>query len=297
MAEKTILATVSDDRYGRKGGKYSQTQDFILNLFLKNLQFGIQNFCFWKWEDLITTDFYKFNKKLLDNPDPAINGRCYKPFVIYEALKNADYGDFVIYNDVSPEWWENKWNLNYSIYDLNIIKNLCIQNGGILTSAALWVCNNEWIADHTHENFTLEQCMKKMGLEKYRYSLQHASGMVVLQKNKKSVEFVEEWLHWNCIEECAGLGSWDYEVKEYGKIGHRHDQSISGLLINKMNNKLIDARFDPINHPRNSGDYCFLSFCMNNRNYVFVESNQEAGEYKYRNVFNGKNWEYVRSLR
>ena len=296
MAEKVILATVSDDRYGRKDGKYSQTQDFILNLFLQNSQFGIRDFSFWKWEDILKTTFYKDNKKLLDSPDPAINGRCYKPFIICEALKVANEGDYVIYNDVSPEWWINK-KIDYNLYNLDVIKQMCTYNGGILSSSALWVCNNEWIADHTHENFTLEQCMNKMNMKEYKYSLQHASGMIVLQKNKKSIEFAEEWKYWNCIEECAGLGSWDYEVNEYGKIGHRHDQSISGLLINKMNNRLVDARYDPLNHPRDSGNYCFLSFCIPQRSYHFIESNQPAGEYKYKNIFNGTEWEYIRLIR
>jgi len=295
-SSKVLFTTVSDDRYKRKDGKYSDTQDKILKLFLDNPQFGITNFAFWKWEDILQTSFYKNNKKLLDNPDPALNGRCYKPFVICEGLKQLNDGDFLIYNDVSPEWWENK-QIIPGIHDIEVIKSMCEYNGGILSASAVWVCNNTHIADHTHENFTLEKCMDIMGMQEYKYCLQHASGMIVLQKNKKSVAFAEEWLHWNTIEECAGLGSWDHEIKTYGKIGHRHDQSISGLLINKLGNNLVDARLDPINHPRNNGDFCFLSFCMKDRTYMFVSSKQSPGEYKYRNTFDGTNWIYLRSLR
>ena len=38
---KVILTTISDDRFGRKGGKYSQTQDKILNFFKNNPNFDI----------------------------------------------------------------------------------------------------------------------------------------------------------------------------------------------------------------------------------------------------------------
>jgi len=298
---KTILATVSDDRSGRKEGKYSETQDKILELFKNNLSFGISEFSFWKWKDIEGSDFYRKNKKMLDQIGPDMNGRCYKPFVILESLKSAEDGDFIIYNDVSPELWR-EWDPSQRIhpqnYNLDIIKYLCVQNGGILTADVTWYACGE-IGEHTHENFTLERCINKMGMPEYKYSLQHASGMVVLQKSKKSMDFAEEWLHWNLIDECASLGPsenelnpgkheyWYEEFEKYGKSGHRHDQSISGLLINKMGNKLV----------KNHGSYNFLSFCLPDRKYEFIESNQPMSKYKYKNVFDGINWNTVRVLR
>ena len=191
--EKIVFVTVSDDRSGRKGGKYSETQDKVLNLFKNNPTFGITDFHFWKWEDIKDSGFYQENKKMLDHIDPAMNGRCYKPFAISEAMKSVNDGDFVIYNDISPEWWR-EWDPEQRIhprnYKLEVIKNLCVQNGGILTASADWY-HNEEIADHTHENFTLERCIDKMGMQDYKYSLQHASGMIVLQKSLKSINFVE----------------------------------------------------------------------------------------------------------
>ena len=299
--EKVVFVTVSDDRSGRKGGKYSETQDKVLNLFKNNSTFGITDFHFWKWKDIKDSEFYMGNKKMLDHIDPAMNGRCYKPFAISEAMKSVDDGDFVIYNDISPEWWR-EWDPEQRIhprnYKLDVIKNLCVQNGGILTSDVTWYSNGT-IADHTHENFTLERCIDKMGMQDYKYSLQHASGMIVLQKSKKSMDFVNEWLYWNLIDECASLGSvendpvlpedgiseyWHEEVTKYGKIGHRHDQSISGLLINKMGNKLVN----------NLQNYNFLSFCKVDFPYTFTESNIPKSEHVYRNIFDGEKWEYLR---
>ena len=302
--EKVVLVTVSDDRSGRKDGKYSETQDGVLNLFKNNSSFGITDFHFWKWEGIKNSEFYKKNNRMLDQIDPAMNGRCYKPFVILESLRSAEDGDFIIYNDVSPELW-SKWEHNKiidsSIYDIGIIKNLCVQNGGILTASADWY-HNEEIADHTHENFTLERCIDKMGMQDYKYSLQHASGMIVLQKSKKSMDFVNEWLYWNLIDDCASLGSvendpvspekciceyWHDEVAKYGKIGHRHDQSISGLLINKMRNNLI----------KNKRSYNFLSYCEIKSGYEFIESNPPKGQYIYRTMLVDNSWQYIKSNR
>ena len=109
--EKIVLVTVSDDRSGRKDGKYSETQDRVLDLFRNNSTFGVTDFSFWKWEDIKNSEFYKKNNRMLDQIDPAMNGRCYKPFVILESLRSAEDGDFIIYNDVSPELW-SKWEHN-----------------------------------------------------------------------------------------------------------------------------------------------------------------------------------------
>jgi hypothetical protein len=301
MTNKTVLVTISDDRSGRKDGRYSETQDHIKNLFIRFPEFGISEFKFWKWNDIIDTKFYSDNKKILDHIDPAMNGRCYKPFVILDALNSIDDDDFVIYNDVSPEWWTDRTDIDISTYNLDIIKSLCVNNNGILTPDVTWIYNGE-IGDHTHENFTLEGCINMMGLQEYKYSLQHASGMIVLQKSQRTVDFVEEWLHWNLIDECSSLGSvdsepvlperciceyWHDEVKRYGKIGHRHDQSISGLLINKMGQKLI----------KNNGSYNFLEFCKVGFNYEFTESNQPISKYTYKTKFNGNSWECIREER
>jgi hypothetical protein len=88
--------------------------------------------------------------------------------------------------------------------------------------------------------------MKKMGLEQYKYSLQHASGMIVLQKTEKSINFIEEWLKFNLIDEAASLGYINDDTKNHNhfnnnfwmeehinKSGHRNDQSIFSLLTKK----------------------------------------------------------------
>jgi hypothetical protein len=280
--QRTIFVTVSDDRCGRKGGMYGKTQDKVFEfLSVDNPSFGITDYLFLKFEDILKTDFYTKNKLTLDIADPNINGRCYKPYAILEGLTKINDGDFLIYNDVSPELWKFI-DTNKQIsenYRLDIIKELCVHNGGILTAAVESIIGTSLENYHRHEFYTLDRCIKRMGLEEYTSSIQHASGMVVLQKSEKTLRFVEEWLRYNLIDECASLGTvpddpavkivadfWGAECDR--KLGHRHDQSISGLLINKMNNKLViaPASIYPM--------YNFLSYCIVGGPYHFIDSNQ-----------------------
>jgi hypothetical protein len=118
--------------------------------------------------------------------------------------------------------------------------------------------------------------MNVMGLQKHRFDYMHASGMWCIRKTAATVAFVDEWLKWNCIDECASLGPADGDgsnmlywwQEEHVKMGHRHDQSISGLLINKMGNNLVEI-------PDNCGDmhpYNFLQYCRKDVNYRFISS-------------------------
>jgi len=299
---KTILVTVSDDRSGRKGGLYSITQDKVLD-FIKKINIGITDTLFVKWEDIVNSPFYSTNKIILDKTEPDINGRCYKPYVILEALKKINENDFLIYNDISPEIWNNCFtNFSKNDYNLEVIKKLCSDNGGILTSLVIWEPYNDSVYGyHTHEFFTLNRCINAMGLRDYIQSLQHASGMIVLQKSKKTIKFVEEWLKWNLTNECASLSDFDnldysyWHAEENVKIGHRHDQSISALLINKMNGNYVL----PV-QSNNFHTYNFLQFCRKNYKYKFINSNymyKTPSKYIIKPTCENNIWSYKKILR
>jgi hypothetical protein len=335
---KTVFVTVSDDRAGRKGGKYRETQERI-DFFLKSKNIGIDKFCKWGIEDIKKTKFYeesiiKGRKtendiihpvskkvilpkdsiipdiKILDLIDPAENGRVYKPLCIKEELDKLEEGDFLIYNDCSLEIWDyflSDPNASLSEYNLDVIRNLCESNNGILTAHVRWNykdhVNNDIPGYHTHENFTTDRCMEEMGLSCYKHSLQHASGMIVIKKNEKSIRFVDEWLYWNSNPYCGGIGAkwdplfWFNEVVSKGKIGHRHDQSVSGLLINAMNNKIVQT-LDWYERPKGSHPYNFLFFCNNKYEYKFFETNQPPTKEVYKMIhINEDNWEIEKNQR
>lgn len=286
--QKVLLVTVSDDRFGRKDGKYSVTQDKVHHLFKINQHFGITDHFMLKWEELAKSDFYKMNVELLINFDAARNGRVYKPYAISEGLKTLKDGDFLIYTDCSPELWNMDKDFKIDPrYNVEVLKSLCVKNNGILSAFVKWDNKNipeEGLGIHTHANFTTDRCMKKMNLEKHRNDFMHASGMMVFQKSKHTVDFVEEWLQFNRIDECASLGHaskpndysfWNEE--EANKMGHRHDQSISGLLINKYGHlhQLIDIHYDF----DNMSPYSFLAFSRTDINYKFIDSRQYIKEW------------------
>lgn len=274
---RTLLISVSDDRFGRKEGGYKTTQDKIHNLMNEN-SLGIE-LRQWTHDLLQHTDFYKRHKILLENIDPARNGRAYKPYVIFEAFQNIDFGDFIIYNDCSPELW-NMDGIDFRNFELEILHRLVEKNNDILTSFVKWdkasPITNNGLGIHTHANFTLDRCINRMGLQKHRYDYQHASGFMAIRKTAETVEFVREWLHWNVIDECACMGRADvpgnyefWDAEQHKKMGHRHDQSISGLLLNRMGANLVDivSGYDGIN------PYNFLQYCRPGAIYNFISSN------------------------
>ena len=274
---KTILITVSDDRFGRKEGMYRKTQLYACDL----LEGLFDQLYAWSWDDILQTDFYQQNKILLDNTDAARNGRAYKPFVILEGLKTLNEGDFLIYADCSPEIWDSVKSL--AGYDIEIIKQLTIQNNNILTPFIKWSRFNlkpGELGEATHKNYTLNRCMDKMGLRFYEDAYMCASGMICIRKTPETVALVEEWLKWNCIDECCALGwanipndatfwieeSHDQFGRDGYKMGCRHDQSILGLLLARDNHKFVDVEVKEI-HCAN-----FLQFCRPDAQYQFIDS-------------------------
>lgn len=208
---------------------------------------------------------------------------AYKPYAILTELKAIQDGEFLIYNDCSPEIWGTVAGLER--FNIEIIKGLCIQNRDLLTVFAKWDIANippGGLGIATHKNFTLNRCMDKMGLMFYEDAYQCMSGMICLRKTPEVLALVEEWLSWNCIDECCALGwaniekdatFWIEEVYKMPepsmrKMGHRHDQSILGLLLARINQKFVQPIIADRMHPAN-----FLQYCRSGFGYDFVECN------------------------
>lgn len=283
-----IVCTIADDRHNRKNRLYGATQQKIYN-FIKNSSLGISHFNMWGWEEIKNSKHYLQYREMLDITDPALNGRLYKPLLIRDSLDKINAGDYVIYNDVSPEMWNNLDKINLSTYNINTITNLCDFNDGILTLLG-WFDHDgkDFIhfkkgtgGHHTHHNFTSEACIKAMDGEKYRHSLQHASGLVIIKKRADTIDFIDEWIKFNSTLECGALGkkengTWFGDCKDPIKLGHRHDQSISGILVNKKNGKLCEPIQGEFINPHN-----FLNYCKENTEYTFIDSNMKREVKKY----------------
>lgn len=260
---RTILATIADDRAGRKNGQYATTQSRI-DALLKASHLPITDYWGLTWGDIVKTDFYARNKLLLDDVDASRNGRAYKPYTILSALWQIDDGDFCIYSDVSPEMWDISEVPPEA--SLGILHANCRAAGDILVSFVKW--HTEPLAPgdlgiHSHRILTTNSCIDKMDCRFFEDSYMPASGMVVIRKTAETVAFVEEWLKYCCDAECSGLGDpaipgdtsyWEKDV--HLKTGHRHDQSIMGLLLSKRDWRAADIRYNHMN------PYNFLQYCL-----------------------------------
>lgn len=254
MMSKTILCTVAEDRYGRKGGIYGATQKHIEELF-RNSNFGIDIYFMLTWKMLTQSAFYTENKTLLDDTDASRNGRAYKPYCIKVALSLIDEGDFLIYSDCSPEIWEGV--TIDERFSLETLQANCRKANDILTCFVKW--SDEEIkagefGKHTHRLFTTNLCMDVMQMRFYEDCYMNASGMFVTRKTPVTVKFVDEWVKWNCIDKCCSLGDMNipndvsyWDAESHLKSGHRHDQSIAGLLLNSMGWKFAEIRYNEIN--------------------------------------------------
>lgn len=256
------LTTVSDDRSGRKGGQYQATQKKIaeyLGDWIEQRHYNI-------------ADLPPFSPLLL-NEDAAKNGRVYKPWVINNELMELDNGDYLIYNDCSPELWEGMQSLTE--YSLDVIKELCDRAGGILVGFVKWDSRHippGGLGRHTHHFFTLDNLLKDYCNDKYRESFQCASGMICIKKTALTIAIIFDWLSWCGREEYSTMNidetedDW-YAGKPGHKMGNRHDQSILSLILNECNQSYCDIVYNELN------PYNFLNFCLPGHDYKFINSN------------------------
>ncbi len=263
------LVTVSDDRSGRKGGMYGATQTKINNLIGNSQMDIIQEH--YTIDDLIDCD------PMMVNIDGGKNGRVYKPWAIQNELKKMNNGDYLIYNDCSPELWSGEIDVNK--YDLNVIRSLTERANGFLVGFVKWdkkpIGPGEY-GIHTHDNFTLESCIEIMHGEAQRYSYLCASGMICLRKIPLTVAIIDKWLNFNRIKECSCLNYSDIEnsywdLKPGKKFGNRHDQSVLSMVLNQLDWNYCDIAYNEMN------PYNFLNFCLPNHDYQFINSNIKVG--------------------
>lgn len=181
------------------------------------LRFGVDQCISYNKRILNKTEFYKKNKKILEQERGA-GYWLWKPFIILETLRAAEDGDIVIYSDSGAE----------IIAPLEPLTDLCQQKGGILLFN-VHTPNNK----HTNLMWTKRDCFVLMDADTPRFhDAQQINGTPQLyQKSPRSIAFLEEWLNY-CTDERiltdipnrCGLDNYA-EIKD-----HRHDQSVLSIL-------------------------------------------------------------------
>ena len=244
------MVSFSDDRDGRKDGLYGITQKKI-NSFIHASQLNITHIPY-TYAELENDQIFKDNKTfMLQSAD--YSGRSYKPLIIKRTLELMKDGDLLIYTDCSPELFSIDIDkIKPELFSFDSLSNLLNLNRGFLALECYWdpysdrKNTNNWKGMHVHELFTLNRCMKYMNCEKYEHCLMCASGVLLMKKKEFVVNLIDEWLKYNLIPDCASLGPSDKNTEYWReecdkKFGHRHDQSIISLLMNKYDLHVLNT--------------------------------------------------------
>ena len=180
------------------------------------LKFGVDECISFNFNKLKKTNFYRENKEILDQ-ERGSGFWLWKPHIIFETLKKVNNGDIVIYCDSGVE----------VIADIRPLINICCSIDGLMFFQ---------IHDHTNKKWTKRDCFVLMDAdsEEYYNAKQVVASYHLYKKNKKNLEFVEQWLSYckypriltDMLNTC-GLENFP-EL-----IDHRHDQSILSILTKK----------------------------------------------------------------
>jgi len=208
MEFETIYCNYADENY-------EHHQRNMVNHVIEN---GIFDYvCDYTREWLVTTEFYKENKSILDRERLA-GYMLWKPFIILDVLEKAKENQIVVYMDVGD-----------------------VPNKGISDYVKKWMKNNDLLITlggnknrqmTKRDTFILMDCEE----EKYYNAIQVEAGFFAAKKTTSNIAFIREWLEY-CKDERIltdipnqlGVSNFD----EF--IDHRHDQSILSLLQVKYN--------------------------------------------------------------
>lgn len=197
------------------------------------IKFGIDKVISYTDKDLKQTDFYNQNKKILDEERGA-GYWFWKPYVILKAMEKISEGDILFYVDSGAEF----------ISSISPLTKLCKEQGGILL----------FNGNSMNKFWTKRDCFIKMDCDskRYREGFQSCGGYQVYIKNKKSMEFLNNFL---TFAKLPGMID-DAPSKEpnfEGFIEHRHDQSILSNLAIKYDIKKFRNPSQGGNHLKKQG--------------------------------------------
>lgn len=149
----------------------------------------------------------------------------WKPYCILKTMNQMEEGDVCVYTDVCSTFIE----------ELDPLFQECVKNGGIYLfdnrnvhpKRGTWH-NSPWVKG---DCFSMMDC----DTEKYHKGLHVDAAFQVYQKNKKTMEFLEEYSFYcqniNIITEVPNIQG----VNQPDFYEHRYDQSVLSLLSIKHN--------------------------------------------------------------
>lgn len=195
--------------------KFYSSQEILNRSALQN---GVDKVFSYREKDIIGTEFYSKNKKILEQRRGA-GYWIWKPYIILDAMSKVKKDDIIIYCDAGIE----------IIDSIAPLVKIAIQQNGVMLFQTHRHYNRKWTK---RDCFVLMDCDSP----KYWDAEQVMGSFSLYLNNEWNKGFVEEWLHYCCNEKIVtdlptqcGLD----DLPEFKD--HRHDQSILSLLAVKHN--------------------------------------------------------------
>jgi hypothetical protein len=235
---KKILVSFGDKRY--KGS---------LDLLEKSsLDVGkVDEFRRYYKEGLQYTNFWRKNSFILNRPRGA-GYWIWKPYIILDAMKNAEYGDVIMYSDAAVEVIDNLTTL----FDLTPKYN----NGKIFFRLA---------GHHKNKTWTKRDCFVLMNADEKKYwdAYQTQAAFHLWIKTDENINILKEYLRYLkdpriVTDDPNMLGRANFmEFRD-----HRHDQSVLSMMSIKYN-------WDRLRDPSQFGNEESKEFINSNYKQLF----------------------------
>lgn len=183
-------------------------------------KFGIDHCLSYTNRDILQTEFYQKNKDIL-NQERGAGYWLWKPYIILQALEQANEGDIIIYSDSGAE----------IIASLQPLVDLCLKRNGLIFFQV--PC---YTKTFVNKSWTKRDCFILMEAdnETFHQARQVAGSPSLFIKNKVNIDFVRRWLSY-CedpriiTDQPNACGKRNYP--EF--YDHRHDQSVLSILVKK----------------------------------------------------------------
>ncbi len=227
------------EKLAKKFGQISQIKERQKALNSSALMFGcVDHVHAYNREELVTTDYYKDNKGLLDQPR-GCGYWAWKPFIILQILNKAKDGDYVVYCDVGkPIDSAKNDHGNLITTSLKPLVEWAERNNGMMPGVYL---SNHGPSKHwiKRDCYTLMDC----DTSRYHDLPTVQAGYTVWKKSSFVIDFLEQWQLLNLDPRLIGdqdntLGKPNYD----GFNRSCHDQATLTLLAEKSGVKVFGDR-------------------------------------------------------
>uniref|UniRef100_A0A6C0HZZ8 Uncharacterized protein n=1 Tax=viral metagenome TaxID=1070528 RepID=A0A6C0HZZ8_9ZZZZ len=164
------------------------------------------------------TDFWEKHGNFIENNRRGYGYWLWKPYLIMKTMEKMNENDILFYIDSGCEI-TNDENANNKL--ITFIEK-CNENEILYTSTG-----------QPEKMWNKMDTIDYIGYNEEK-TIQNAATIVIIKKNQKMVEFVNEWYRISCnyhlIDDTPSILPNDPSFRE-----HRHDQSIFSLLTKKYN--------------------------------------------------------------